>query len=118
MDNNPTPEKRQANRVKVRDLRVRAKDTGELMGSLVNLSFGGMLINSTTPYETKSNYNLRIPLEGRIVGRDFLDIVAECVWCNNDVNPLIYSVGLIFPAASDDNIAVIQQINSQFQIYH
>lgn len=118
MDNQTESEKRNSRRVKVRDLRVRAKDTGELMGSLVNLSFGGMLINSTTPYETKSYYDLRIPLDGKIAGRDFLDIEAECVWCNNDVNPLIYSVGLIFPAASDDNIAVIQQINSQFQVYH
>lgn len=118
MDKHTASEKRNTRRIKVRDLRVRAKDTGELMGNLINLSFGGMLINSTTPYEAKTNYNLRIPLEGKIGGRDFLDIEAECVWCNNDVNPLVYSVGLIFPSATDDNIAVIQQINTQFQVYH
>ena len=115
MDDTQFQEQRRAERVTVRDLRVTARDTGELVGSLVNLSFGGMLVNSATKFETKTSYKFRIPFEYKILGRDYFDFEAECVWCNNDINPAIYSVGFFFPLESGEHMVVVDQINSRYQ---
>ena len=118
MDAITITEKRKGERVTVRDLRVVSRDTGELVGTLVNLSFGGMLINSAAPFEANNSYKFRIPFDKRFLGEDNFDVDAECVWCNNDVNPEIYSVGFKFPFESADQIIFLDQIHSKFRKNH
>ena len=114
---NPVPgaDRRQSDRLEISSLPVQVKDTGELVGKIVNLSFGGMLVNSATSFEPDLSYLFRIPLEETYLGRDYLEIQAECVWCNNDVNPVIYSVGFMFPPNSEDHIPYIEHINARYR---
>ena len=115
MSSLPAADRRQSERLEIGNLRVRVKDTGELVGKIVNLSFGGMLVNSATPFEPDLSYLFRIPLEEAYQGRYYLEVEAECVWCSNAVNPAIYSVGFMFPPDSDDHIPYIEHINARYR---
>lgn len=108
-------DRRQSERLEIGNLRVRVKDTGELVGRIVNLSFGGMLVNSATPFEPDLSYLFRIPLEEAYQGHYYLEVEAECVWCTNAVNPAIYSVGFMFPPNSADHIPFIEHINARYR---
>lgn len=111
-------ERRHTNRTTLRDLRLTEKDTGELVGKLVNLSFGGMLVNSPTPFNEDDSYQFRIPFDNPLLGEEHLDIDAKCIWCNNDINPAIYSVGFMFPIESSNKVIIIDQINENFRSTH
>ena len=111
-------EKRRGVRVEVRGLEITARDTGELIGTLVNLSFGGMLINSAASYDVDSAYFFRIPFKDEFLGREHFDINAECVWCNNNVDSEMYSLGFRFLPESAEQIILLDQIHSKFSVKH
>ena len=115
MSSLPAADRRQAERLEIGNLRVQVKNTGELVGKIVNLSFGGMLVNSATPFEPDLSYLFRIPLEEAFQGHFYLEVEAECVWCSNRVDPATYSVGFMFPPNSDAHIPYIEHINARYR---
>lgn len=108
-------ERRQHQRVNVHDLKVISTYIGENVGNLVDLSQGGMQIKGTLKFDQYASYKFHIPLEKESLGKDFVELDAECIWCKQEEGQEVYSGGFIFLAESGDQIIIIDQIQSKFQ---
>ncbi len=75
-------------------LRVIRQDTGEMLGSLVDISPEGFQILTEVPIEIGAKFDLEIEIPQNISETDGIRLVAACVWCRKSSNPSFYYAGL------------------------
>ena len=76
-------------------LKVRSRETGELIGHLVNISDQGLMIVGEQPLEPEQQLQLEIdPPEHLRLSRP-VSFEAEIRWCRPDANPDLYDYGLV-----------------------
>ena len=82
-------------------LRVHDQSSGELLGHVVDLSTGGLMLVSDTPFKPKSIYKLGVALPYTEQADSVVEIDVECRWCGPDINDDYYDVGFrfIYPTA-------------------
>lgn len=73
-------EKRKHQRFAVVDLELHDKDYGHRLGKVVNISKGGMLLDSYEHYEKDKILSLRIPFNQEIIGKVNYDFRAVVAW--------------------------------------
>lgn len=118
MSERSNEERRLHERVEVRDLKVISTYIGENVGKLVDLSQGGMQIKGNAKFDRNASYKFHIPLDKNTLGKDFVELDAECIWCSQEEDEEMYTGGFIFLAESGDQIITIDQIQSKFQKVH
>lgn len=74
-------------------LRVFDRDSGQLLGHVVDITIEGLMLVSDRPVETHRPYHLRMDLPANMFGREHLEFEAQALWCNNDVNPAFFDSG-------------------------
>ena len=74
-------------------LRVFNRNTGALIGHLVDLTREGLMLISEGPQAAETGLPLRMALPEEIFGRAQLDFEARCMWSRRDINPSFFVSG-------------------------
>lgn len=88
-------------------MRLVDNDTQKLVGHLVDISSGGLKIDSQEPIPVNKDYHLRMDLTSEIADKPTMVFIARSRWCEVDpLDPFIYNVGfqLVNIAPGDLNI--------------
>ena len=115
MNAKPKLERRRDARVRMKELQVITRGTSKVVGSLVDLSLGGMQIKSEVPMDANNIYSLRIHFEERLLDKGFFDIDTECVWCSESSKLGSYRVGFTYPFKEVDEIIFVDQIRIKYK---
>jgi Tfp pilus assembly protein PilZ len=108
-------DRRKAKRFTVVDLELFLQDPEEKIGQVVNLSEGGLLIVTESPFEAASYHQFRIPFNQTINGRINFDFEGRVVWCNpNALDSKKYSVGLEYAENPELQTLFVQQMIKVF----
>jgi hypothetical protein len=91
-------------------LRVFNRETGEVLGHLVDITTKGIMIMRDAPIEVGVNYSLRIRWRSASGRLQLADFEGACRWCRPDVNPDFYDAGFAIFAAKEEHIAAIQSL--------
>lgn len=81
-------------------LRVFDRESGELLGNLVDISTRGIMLVSDNPVTVGKHFDLRMYLPETVEGSREVEFSAESRWCQNDTNPDFFDTGfeLVDPA--------------------
>ena len=74
-------------------LRVFDRDTGALLGHLVDVSTDGMKMVSEKPIPVKREFRLMMEVPLKRSTAEELWLSAYSLWCNTDANPDFYATG-------------------------
>jgi len=74
-------------------LRVFERNTGKVLGNLVDITPEGIMIMSESPVETGEVFQLRMELQTELDDKEYLNFDARSVWCKKDVNADLYDTG-------------------------
>ena len=100
--------KRKEEREKVSgSFRIYDKITGQLIGTLADISTTGMMIVCEKSVETNI-FQLRMDLPIEINGSKQIDFEAECTWCTKGVVPNFYCAGFRFLSFSPSDVQTIK----------
>lgn len=64
------------------------------LGQLVDITEHGVLVITEEPVKEGRERELSIRLTSKLDGEDEIRFQARCVWCEEDINPDYYAVGL------------------------
>jgi hypothetical protein len=70
------------------------RNTGMLLGYLVDMTTGGALMKGNLPLEVNSVFQLCIDLPDKFTSKKFVEIQAKAVWSTPDTDPDFYLTGL------------------------
>lgn len=80
---------------------VRRRDTGAVIGHLCDISLGGAMLISETPQTVGATLALTVELpRGSRIG-EYVPIEAQVRWCEPDLAPGLFSVGLAFSGGGE-----------------
>ncbi len=91
-------------------LRVFNRDTGEVLGHLVDITTKGVMIMRETPVETGKEYNLRLRWRDAADKLQIADFSGVCRWCHPDVNPDFYGAGFAITIADESHVKAIHSL--------
>ncbi len=74
----------------------------ELMGQAVDISPDGLKMVSAHRLEVGKAHAIAIELPQGVDKREYMEIEAEAVWSQEDINPGLYITGFKFPARSPE----------------
>jgi len=102
-------ERRKEKRISIirKDVDILDRDYNEKIGTLVDISPKGLRMRGPESFEVDDQLNLQLRLPERILGRNSINLVAECVWCKPDENPNYWLSGFEFYSVSQDDSSVI-----------
>ena len=69
------------------------RETGKLIGFLVDITTKGIMLMSKTPIETGKIFQLRILLKTDLSEKKYLNFDAKSKWCEKSINTEIYDTG-------------------------
>lgn len=91
-------------------LRVFDKNTGQLLGHLVDIHTEGIMLLSEEPIECDINFQLQMILPGEILGTQTWNFEAQSKWCEQDVNPQFYNTGFQLIYAFPHDIELVESL--------
>jgi hypothetical protein len=95
-------------------LRVFNRETGELIGHLVDVTRGGIMMINEKPVPIGEEYELRMALPEEIWGKNFLDFKGKSLWSTKDVNPDFYNTGFQISGLDGHEIDIIERLISEY----
>jgi len=101
--------KRKKRRKLIFNLTVLHRNSGQLLGYLLDITQEGFMIISENPLELNKIYQIKILLGKEIDGHDYLDCAAKSLWSKKDVNKSYYDTGFKIVDSSID-FKLYQQI--------
>lgn len=98
--------------------RVIDRQTGTLIGYLVDMTPGGVMIISNYPLQVKSQYELLIdlPEDGETKDEVHLEVQAKAIWCMQDNDPELYRTGLELTHINPEHLALLKKVISNYGI--
>ena len=75
---------------------VRRLDTGAIVGHLADISLGGAMLTAEAPLEIGARLSLSVELPRGVRVGDSVAVDAVVCWCEADLTPGLYNVGLAF----------------------
>ncbi len=75
---------------------VRRLDTGAIIGHLADISLGGAMLITEAPLEAGARLSLTVELPRGVRVGGSVAVDAVVCWCEADLAPGLYSVGLAF----------------------
>ncbi|MDH5506269.1 MAG: PilZ domain-containing protein [Anaerolineae bacterium] len=107
-------ESRHAKRFSIVSLDVFDKNSGKRIGTIVNLSQGGILVLSDDPIELRTTRQLHIPFKKESGETINFDVDARCVWCAKGISQTGYSIGFQFADNTGGQVETIAQMIQSF----
>jgi len=95
-------------------LRVFDRDTGELLGHLVDITTEGVMLISEAPLEADKVFHLKMRLPEQMAGSREVGFDAVSRWSKQDVNPDFYDTGFQFMDISPENKEIIEDLIYEF----
>ncbi len=104
-------------------MRVLKKDTGELIGQIIDISTGGFKLESSKPLPSNVQMELCIDQVNQISPRSYIVFSARTRWCDRDpYDPTIYNVGFqlvdMTPADYDVFVTMFNTYGEKKQAHH
>lgn len=94
-------------------LKVMDRDTGELLGFLVDITTQGIMIMSERPIKTGGTFHLQILLPSSDDERKYLNFDARSKWCERSINTDFFDIGLELMNVNMDAFEAIEKIISE-----
>lgn len=91
-------------------LRVFNRDTGEVIGHLVDITTKGVMIMRDSPLEAGVNYKMRLRWRNSAGKLRIADFDGDCRWCRPDVNPDFYGAGFAIGSSDEVHIDAIRSL--------
>lgn len=91
-------------------LRVFNRETGEVLGHLVDITPKGVMIMRDAPLEVGGTYSLRLRWRNSAGKLQLADFEGVCRWCRPDVNPDFYGAGFAITSAAPEHIEAIHSL--------
>lgn len=95
-------------------LKVFNRESGELLGHLVDITQEGLMLVSENTIPENTLFSLRINFPRDIFGEETLDFSALSLWCRPDVNPLFYDTGFRLMDISLDRMLLIKRLMGEY----
>lgn len=112
----PTLEKRQYQRIHlICYLRVFDRDTGAMIGHLVDISPAGLMLVSEAPLAIGKHYKLRMTLPDSLFDTHQIEFNAQSLWSSNDVNPDFYDTGFELGSISQETQAILTDLMREYR---
>ncbi|MDY0038803.1 MAG: hypothetical protein RBS57_00710 [Desulforhabdus sp.] len=93
-------------------LRVFDRNSGELLGHLVDVTQEGVKLISENPIPVMQRFQLRMLLPAEIFGRNELNFEAESLWSYFDINPQFHDTGFrLIDVDTRDMLTIARLIN-------
>jgi len=93
-------------------LRVFDRNSGELLGHLVDVTQEGAKLISENPIPVMQRFQLRMLLPAEIFGRNELNFEAESLWSYFDINPQFHDTGFrLIDVDTRDMLTIARLIN-------
>jgi hypothetical protein len=94
--------------------RVYNRQTGEVIGYMVDLTPEGAMIISEEPIEVGKDFRLRIDMPEEISDKASLDFEATSVWCKPDIDPHFYGTGFRILNLLEQDINLIERMIQEY----
>jgi c-di-GMP-binding flagellar brake protein YcgR len=91
-------------------LRVFERDTGQLIGQLVDITTSGMKLISEQPIEIGKEFKLRMVLPEKIDRKEEIHFDVKGMWVKRDINPNFFSIGFEFLRIAEEDVGIIQNL--------
>lgn len=91
-------------------LRVFNRETGEVLGHLVDITTKGVMILRDSPIDVGGNYSMRLRWRSNDGKLRIADFEGICRWSRPDVNPDFYGAGFAITSASPEHIEAIRTL--------
>jgi hypothetical protein len=95
-------------------LEVHDKESGRLLGHVVDITTGGLKLVSKEPIATNRLYTLEMTLPADYFRQKQVSFQAKSLWCSNDINPEFYDTGFAAPdldlTAKDIILDLVEQL--------
>jgi hypothetical protein len=114
--NNPDPKDRR--KLKRRHVifysRVFDRNSGALLGHLMDITIEGLMLISETPLKTDLTYHLRMDLPEDVMTKAYLSFDAQCLWCKPDINPAFYNAGFKVLNMVQEDVDLIENMIDEY----
>jgi hypothetical protein len=90
-------------------LRVFDRNSGILIGHVIDITTMGMLVISENPIRVDTEFKFRMDLPTD-TGTSFLDFDAVAIWCHQDVNPDFFDTGFRFMNVKVEDVEIIGRL--------
>ncbi len=104
------PKRRLERRVTDAFLPVSDRNTGKLLGHLVDLTVEGLKLRGNYPIEVDSIFQLRLDLPADMTRSDKIIIDVKCVWSKKSENGEAYFSGFMMHFVSEIDLEKIKNI--------
>ena len=84
-------------------------DSGENIGSLLNISISGLMLLSQSPIELDKLYRLEIQLTSKVNGKSVLQVGADALWNNALNGDQYFWTGFQIIDISENDLTIIRQ---------
>ena len=104
-------------------MRVLDRNTGKLIGQIIDISTGGFKLESAKPLPVNTEMSLCIDQVGQISNKSVIYFLACARWCDKDMyDPTIYNVGFqlldMSPAAYDVFVKMFNMYGEKKASHH
>jgi hypothetical protein len=84
------------------------RSSGNLVGTLGDITIRGLMLIGDTPFEVNSLYRLELIMPAAVMGSKEIQFEARCVWCKETADPGRYCAGLQFTDITPHNVERIE----------
>ncbi len=96
--------------------RVFNRGSGQLLGYLADMSQVGAMVISDDALPPEALIPLRVDLPpNEQFSVDHIDLMARVIWCQPDLDPSFYNIGLEFLEPSDEQKQIIQVMIAEYE---
>ena len=96
-------------------LRVFDRNTDKIAGQLGNITTGGVMLISETPFEKNSTYEFWMELPSEMIEFNQIIFDARCAWSRKDKKSDSYNAGFQLTNISEKDIKTIEKLITDFQ---
>lgn len=94
--------------------RVFDRRTGRVIGYIVDLTPEGAMIISEEPIEPDTVFRLRMDLPEELSDKGYIFFEARSVWCQPDVDPNFFDIGVQLIEIEDEDVALIERMIAEY----
>jgi len=94
--------------------RVFDRNSGALLGHLMDITIEGLMLISETPLKIDLTYHLRMDLPEDVMTKTYLSFDAQCLWCKPDINPAFYNAGFKVLNMVQEDVDLIENMIDEY----
>ena len=90
-------------------------NTREMIGHLVDITPGGLMMDSAKPLPLGSDFRLLLDTMPDVADKDYIKFTARCKWCLPDaVEPYLFDIGFSIIDIAQHDADIIRKITEKY----